>query len=436
MDGVGYQQHGKVLPRLQCLVRQCCSLHSLLIKIVQGEKSYLRSYFHLFFLQLFFFVLPTSRAKNQNGSGVCPKKKRKEAAIPINIPILSMETPKNRKEHIETSNEDTPIILVPGLSESIDMYSDVARLFPDKSKKFTFLSTHPEEESVRQQEISAGGESLDDGENTKRKTPIMSVRDAQYFANRENPENMTNDSDPVLAERHKNFESRVHLTEKALREAVENLEKPSNEITIVGHSAGGFATLAALARVVVSSEKTLPKIHAVLIAPAIPGEVTQLLAVEPTFIGVVLRDFFRKIGRLSSSYLVQLFLKRDITPHDADLAKILGPMQDADFEERVLKGAVPIAGGEGLDLINYTKAFKNNGATLEFQDWPENVTIDVVIPTNDQWVSVAGQKKLVTDVLKAVAGKNAHAHLLEGGPHLPLGEKDASEKVAKIIARQ
>ncbi|QSH39524.1 alpha/beta hydrolase [Candidatus Kaiserbacteria bacterium] len=353
-----------------------------------------------------------------------------------------METPKNRTEHTEAPVEENPIILVAGLSENIDMYSDVARLFPDKSKKFTFLSTHPEEEAKRQQEISgaveygdASKDSLDDGESTKKNTPIMSVRDAQYFANQENPENMTEYEDNVLAERHKNFESRVQLAEKALREAVENSEGTTNEITIVGHSAGGFATLAALARVVASSEKSLPKIHAVLIAPAIPGEVKQWLAVEPTFIGVVMRDFFRKIGKLSSSYLVQLFSKRDITPSDADLAKILGPMQDADFEDRVLKGAVPIAGGEGLDLINYTEAFKDNGTALEFQDWPKNVTIDVVIPTNDQWVSVNGQKKLVTDVLKAVAGENAQGHLLEGEPHLPLGEKDAAEKVAEIIAR-
>lgn len=330
-------------------------------------------------------------------------------------------SPSEQKEDFKKTKE---IIFVPGLSEEIGMYADVARILSESGQNATFLSTHPEEESETQHKISSAltkedfkaGRGL--GENAK----IMSVKDRQYFESQKS-------NDPEIVERHSNLEHRVSLAEDALREAMEG-KNESDEITIVGHSAGGFATLAALARVITSSDTKLPNIHAVLIAPAIPGEV-KWLAVEPTFVGVVMRDFVRKLKAINSSYLWKLISNQDINATEEDLAEILGPMNDKEYLDKVTKRALPIAGGEGLDLIKFTKAL--NGTDLEFIDWPENVKIDVVIPTNDKWVNVKAQEMLVSKVLKGLAGENVKKHLLDDMPHLPLGKKDAADKVVEII---
>lgn len=70
----------------------------------------------------------------------------------------------------------------------------------------------------------------------------------------------------------------------------------------------------------------------------------------------------------------------------------------------------------------------------EKEKWPKNISIDVVIPENDQWVNMDGQRKLVAKVLRPLLGKKVHESSVQGG-HLPLGKDDSATMVADMISR-
>jgi predicted alpha/beta hydrolase family esterase len=322
--------------------------------------------------------------------------------------------PNHTKEHgLETLALSRAIVFVPGLGESAtEIYRDIGQIVGIKdSIHFFSVSTHADKESERQHYISKEISVKKDQSNlVSEKSPLMCIVSDE-------------ERDP-----HTSFENRVRLTTTAIKEAKES---NAEEIVLVGHSAGGLAVLSALAREVETRksntvESSLPPIHAVLIAPAIPGDVKKWITVEPTFLKVMIRDMVTSIWRNNPSYIGQLLRGQDIVPSDEDLAEILGPTEDRDFEQNIVKGAVPISGAEGLELLQYPKVLGD----LKPEDWPENFRIDVVIPQNDQWISKEGQYKLATEVLHALTGGKTATTFVPGG-HLPLGAK---EQASKIIA--
>ena len=327
-----------------------------------------------------------------------------------------METPRN----LESKEEQQParaVVFVPGLGESaVEIYRDVAELFEEQEPqdentaptRFFAVGTHPDEESdiqhKRPQEYIAG-------------TPEDTAQ----------PPIMCYVSDPERTE-HASFEGRVALVAKALEAAKESGAK---EISLVGHSAGGAAVVAALAREIENRKngEEDSAIHAVLIAPAVPGDVKKVITTEPTFLKIMLKNLFAKVFSGETSYAKHLQKGTTFTPEEKDLAEILGPMEDEAFMQHALKGSVPISGGEGADLLMYPKTMMG----ISKEDWPENVRVDVVIPESDRWVSRTGQRKLA-ELLVHLSGGKTNIHGVTGG-HLPLGKDDAAEKIVEILQR-
>ncbi|MAJ97187.1 MAG: hypothetical protein CMI56_01045 [Parcubacteria group bacterium] len=368
--------------------------------------------------------------------------------------ISSTPSQPKSNESLESSrHKANAVVFVPGLTEGPAIFDVVAKRMHDAAKergskeegasldaaRLYVVSTHDEYESAAQQNISAEVAAKD----AERKERIEKKKNANFLvkpfitvpAELETPErapimSVVSDSET----HHSNFENRVRLAEKAMEEAT----TPETEnISIIGHSAGGAAVLAAVANEVArrneldtAERKKLPGINAVLVAPAVPGDVDALVTVAPTFVGVVLADFFKKALTLNFSemYIKQLVMGEDIVARRKDIEKISGPLNDESYKKAVLDSAVPLSGGEGMDLLQYPKVLGD----LTPEDWPEDVTIDVIVPKSDKWVSAKGQTKLVDDVLTGLMGDKARKHSVPGG-HLPLGEDgDTAELVAAL----
>lgn len=339
----------------------------------------------------------------------------------------SPEEENSTIESIKKTRNTHALIFVPGVTEGIEIYRDVARQLEKElqergeeskeekasleSTRLYFVSTHPEEESQHQDEITKSAEQS----SPPPRMPIMGI--------------ISN------SEKHNTLENRVNLVTQAIQEA--SIVNGTEKIVLVGHSAGGFATLAGVMKEIQRrnnlsmadrQKEELPQIHAVLIAPVLPREVWKLMPMEKSFIGLVARDFFKKLFTHEPSYLSKMVRREDIVPDEEDLKYLLGPMNDAEFEKLVLEYRVPLSGGEGFDIMQFPQALQG----LKASDMPENVRIDIIVPNNDRWINRLGQIKLGEKILKKLMGLRVTTDVIEGS-HLPAGEQDAADKIVEHI---
>lgn len=303
------------------------------------------------------------------------------------------------------------VIFVPGLFGTVDIFDPLRKSYEkdggDKPYLFS-VSTHPDIESKRQNDISRLENAKDYAQ------PIVCIV-----------------SDEQRDQAHKSFAHRVELVQKSISEA-----EKLGDITIVGHSTGGLATLSAVAQKVREYSKSyspekLPKIHAILIAPSVAGDIgLSTLPVELGFIKVVLRDFLMKLFLNGSgrSYIVSLLKRETINPSLSDFKALVGEIEDKDYLNRISEGVVPLDGGEGRDLVFPPKVLED----IKIGDWPDNIKIDVVIPKSDGWVNMKGQEKLVDDVLISLAGGNVAKHKVNGG-HIPMGNSEFDDYLEKLV---
>ncbi|PCI90539.1 hypothetical protein COB18_00430 [Candidatus Kaiserbacteria bacterium] len=339
---------------------------------------------------------------------------------------MKSENIPDQKESIEESHKKNAIIFVPGVAEGIEIVRDVAQEIKKElkargeepsdnraalaSRRLSFVSTHPELDGDHQQDISTHLSDMPEP------APIMSVVSS--------------------TKEHNTLQNRVDLVTDALREA----NTPGTEkITLVGHSAGGLAILTALTeeihrrRELATKDENLPALHAVLIAPVLPGEILKMITMEKTFFSVVLRNFIKTVFTKHPTYALKLLSRKDMDPTTEDLQKLLGPMRSKKFEELVLKHRTPLSGGEGFDIFLFPEALKGIRKKGIFGgNWPKDITVEVIIPNNDQWISRKGQHTLADKTLKKRLGDQVTKTVVDGS-HLPLGKDDAAAEIAKRI---
>ncbi len=294
-------------------------------------------------------------------------------------------------------------IFVPGLAEnSTNVFVDLLKSLNEKSRdKESFgiftVSTHPEKESS-QKPLGAN------------EIPITC---------------MISDNEKT----HSSLDDRTDLVKKSLETA---LDSGAEKITMVGHSAGGLATLKAVVNEIekrsLDKNSLTPKINVILVSPVIPREANVIRTVAWELIKVVLSDFKNKIGQDSKSYLREILTRGEIDATDEALEYLLAPIGDKNLNEGIIEGKVPISGGEVLDLLTRPKLFTKDPKEMEI---PKNIKISVIIPKEDRVINPKGLEKMVLR-LKKLMGKQVTEYLVEGG-HAPLGKKDEAFKLVERL---
>ncbi len=335
-------------------------------------------------------------------------------------------TPSNdnvrEREGHEQLRKKRAAIFVPGLSETSPIFD---------------VLTH----SLREIETERGVESQkSQGAMQTARLYVVNTHDEAFSefqhveSTQKAQEPISKDSSPILGivskgeKKHESFDDRVHLVEQAIYEALR--EEQTEELTIVGHSAGGAATLAAIATLVEDAKKegwTLPKMRIILLAPAIPKEARKQIVVAPPFIRVIVRNVLSV--PFSKSYVKQLFSGEDMDMADKDIVELFGPLKSEKFKKSIVDSKVPTAGGEGYALMMRPETL----GSLTPSDWPKNLTVDVVIPANDRLVSPAGQRALVKNALKPQLTDRAKEFSVQGGHLAPLEDEDLAHFVAERI---
>ena len=330
------------------------------------------------------------------------------------------------RQQLEKLRKERAVVFVPGLAEASPIFDSLVTSLEEVSKergtepqeynaamqsaRLYVVSTHDDVASKYQQKISekVTKDMWKQGKGAAKEVPIMGV---------------ISDSE----KHHDSFENRVQLVLQGAREAMTD---ETEELTIVGHSAGAAATLAAVAQIVAETKENktrLPKIHLILLAPAIPGEARKMIPVAAPFLRVMLRNLFTQ--PFSQTYLKHLFAHEDIHMNDEDILNLFGPLKSKKFAAKILASKVPTAGKEGNTLMQWPRVFGD----LKPGDWPENLTIDVVIPDDDRLVSTSAQYALVNNVLKEQLGGRVEGFSVSGGHLEPLENKETARVVAERI---